>query len=218
MRDTLGLHGRAAERFDGLSSRAQRTTMPLAGNSGHRCAHLIVIRARSSQSRRARSRDERYHYQHEPAYVRQRRRAVDHIQSIPTRPPSGAVRSHFLFGQSSLRSAALVVLSLMHRWRERLDGKTKRLARSRLAVCSRPRASTTLKTRETSAGAIRRAPRSGRDKVQSDSTLAVVRSAFPSKRFLTSKKAERPHTQGIFGLGSNFLRWEYGAANRTSNL
>jgi hypothetical protein len=181
---------------------AQRTTMPLAGSSRHRCAQLIVIRTRSSQSRRARRRDERHHCKHELADVRQRRRAKDHIQSIPTRPPSGAVRGHFLLAQPSLRSAALVVLSLMHRWRERWDGKTKRLARSRLAVCSRPRASTTLKTRETSArGAIRRAPRSGRDKVQSDSTLAVVRSAFPSKRFLTSKKAERPRAEGIFRLG-----------------
>ena len=130
--------------------------------------------------RRARRRDERYHYQHELADVRQRRRAKDHTQSRPTRPPSGAVRNHFLLAQPSLCSAALVVLSLLHRWRERLDGKTKRLARSRLAVCSRPRASTT-----------------GRDKVQSDSTLAVVRSAFPSKRFLTSKKAERPILKGI---------------------
>jgi hypothetical protein len=100
--------------------------------------------------RRARRRDERYHYQHELADVRQRRRAKDHIQSIPTRPPSGAVRGHFLLAQPSLRSAALVVLSLMHRWRERWDGKTKRLARSRLAVCSRTRASTTFKTRKTS--------------------------------------------------------------------
>jgi hypothetical protein len=167
-------------------------------------AHGIEAPTKSSSAparpkrRRARRRDERYHYQHELADVRQRRRAKDHIHSIPMRPPSGAVRGHFLLAQPSLRSAALVVLSLMHRWRERWDGKTKRLARSRLAVCSRPRASTTLKTRETSArGAIRRAPRSGRDKVQSDSTLAVVRSAFPSRRFLTSKKAERPILKGF---------------------
>ena len=167
-------------------------------------AHGIDAPTKSSSAparpkrRRARRRDERHHCKHELADVRQRQRAEDQIQSIPTRPPSGAVRGHFLLAQPSLRSAALVVLSLMHRWRERLDGKTKRLARSRLAVCSRPRASTTLKTRETSArGAIRRAPRSGRDKVQSDSTLAVVRSAFPSRRFLTSKKAERPILKGF---------------------
>jgi hypothetical protein len=153
-------------------------------------AHGIDAPTKSSSAparpkrRRARRHDERYHYQHELADVRQHRRAKDHIQSIPTRPPSGAVRSHFLLAQPNLRSAALVVLSFMHRWRERLDGKTKRLARSRLAVCSRPRASTT-----------------GRDKVQSDSTLAVVRSASPSKRFLTSKKAERPRAEGIFGIG-----------------
>ena len=135
-------------------------------------AHGIDAPTKSSSAparpkrRRARRRDERHHCKHELADVRQRRRAKDHIQSIPTRPPSGAVRGHFLLAQPSLRSAALVVLSLMHRWRERWDGKTKRLARSRLAVCSRPRASTTLKTRETSArGAIRRAPRSERDKV-----------------------------------------------------
>ena len=152
MRHTLGLQDRAAERFDGLSSRAQRTTMPLAGSSRHRCAHQVIIRTRSSQSRRARRRDERYHYQDELADVRQRRRAEDHIQSIPTGPPSGAVRGHFLLAQPSLRSAALVVLSLMHRWRERLDGKTDRLARSRLAVCNRRSASTTLKIRETSGG------------------------------------------------------------------
>jgi hypothetical protein len=164
MRHTLGLQDRAAERFDGLSSRAQRTTMPLAGSSRHRCAHQVIIRTR--KRRRARRRDERYHYQHELADVRQRRRAKDHIHSIPTRPPSGAVRGHFLFAKPSLRSAALVVLSLMHRWRERLDGKTKRLARSRLAVCSRPRASTTLKTRETSAGGGNQARAEvGRDKV-----------------------------------------------------
>ena len=121
-------------------------------------AHGIDALTKSSSAparpkrRRARRRDERHHCKHELADVRQRRRAKDHIQSIPTRPPSGAVRGHFLLAQPSLRSAALVVLSLMHRWRERWDGKTKRLARSRLAVCSRPRASTTLKTRETSAG------------------------------------------------------------------
>jgi hypothetical protein len=149
-------------------------------------AHSIDAPTKSSSAparpkrRRARRRDERYHYQHELADVRQRRRAKDHIQLIPAGPPRGAVRSHFLVAQPSLRSAALVVLSLMHRWRERLDGKTKRLARSRLAACSRPRASTT-----------------GRDKVQSDSTLAVVRSALPSKRFLTSKKAERPVLRGF---------------------
>ncbi len=121
-------------------------------------AHGIDAPTKSSSAparpkrRRARRRDERYHYQHELADVRQRRLAKDHIQSIPTRPPSGAVRNHFLLAQPSLRSAALVVLSHLHRWRERLDGKTKRFARSRLAVCSLPRASTTLKTRETSAG------------------------------------------------------------------
>ena len=165
-------------------------------------AHGIDAPTKSSSAparpkrRRARRRDERYHYQHELADVRQRQRAEDQIQSIPTRPPSGAVRGHFLLAQPSLRSAALVVLSLMHRWRERWDGKTKRLARSRLAVCSRPRASTTFKTRKTS-GAIRRAPRSERDKVQSDSTLTIVRSAFPSRRFLSSKKAERPILKGF---------------------
>ena len=154
---------------------AQRTTMPLAGSSRHRCAHQVIIRTRSSQSRRARRRDERYHYQHELADVRQRQRAEDQIQSIPTRPPSGAVRGHFLLAQPSLRSAALVVLSLMHRWRERLDGKTKRLARSRLAVCSRPRASTT-----------------GRDKVQSDSTLAVVAFRLPFQALLDEQKSGTP--------------------------
>ena len=165
-------------------------------------AHGIDAPTKSSSAlarpkrRCARGRDERYHHQHELADVRQRRRAKDHIQSIPTRPLSGAVRGRFLLAQPSLRSAALVVLSLMQRWRERWDGKTKRLARSRLAVCRRTRVSTTFKTRKTS-GAIRRAPRSEQDKVQSDSTLTIVRSAFPSRRFLSSKKTERPILKGF---------------------
>jgi hypothetical protein len=201
MRHTLGLQDRAAERFDGLSSRAQRTTMPLAGSSRHRCAHQVIIRTRSSQSRRARRRDERYHYQHELADVRQRQRAEDQIQSIPTRPPSGAVRGHFLLAQPSLRSAALVVLSLMHRWRERLDGKTKRLARSRLAVCSRPRASTTLKTRETSAGGGNQA-RAEVGAGQGPERLDLGCRAFrlPFQALLDEQKSRTPHTEGIFGL------------------
>ena len=125
-----------------------------------------------------------------------------------------AVCGHFLVTKPSLRSAALVVSSLMHRWRERLDGKTKRLARSRLAVCSRPRASTTFKTRKTS-GAIRRAPRSERDKIQSDLTLAVARSAFPSRRFLSSKKAEPPILKGFLDQVRYLGMGIAGAANRT---
>ena len=68
-------------------------------------AHGIEAPTKSSSAparpkrRRARRRDERYHYQHELADVRQRPRAKDHIHSIPTRPPSGAVRGHFLLAK-----------------------------------------------------------------------------------------------------------------------
>ena len=115
-------------------------------------AHGIDAPTKSSSAparpkrRRARRRDERHHCKHELADVRQRRRAKDHIQSIPTRPPSGAVRDHFLLAQPSLRSAALVD-AFAHASLARTMGWKDEASRAQpLGSCSRPRASTTLKT------------------------------------------------------------------------
>ena len=167
-------------------------------------AHGIDALTKSSSAparpkrRRARRRDERYHYQHELADVRQRPRAKDHIHSIPTRPPSGAVRGHFVLAKqvcvarrwSYFRSC----IAGANDWMERRS-VSRAAAWQFAAGPALPRPSRLVRPRR--GGAIRRAPRSGRDKVQSDSTLAVVRSAFPSRRFLTSKKAERPILKGF---------------------
>lgn len=66
------------------------------------------------------------------------------------------------------------------------------VARSLRAVSRRPRASTVRRTARTSGAvnsAIGRAPIAGRARLNSHSTLAIVCSAFPSRRFLSNSSA-----------------------------
>jgi hypothetical protein len=105
-----------------------------------------------------------------------------------------ALCGHFLLKKPSLVSATLVVF-FAHALARTIGWKDETSRAQPLGSFWR-RASTTFKTREMS-GVIRRAPRSGRDKFSSDSTLAVVRSAFPSRQFFVEQKAERPILKGF---------------------